>query len=222
MSLNTNTNLTDKEYEKFLWDLLQSAKKVDGNRKEYRRLEETKRDVHGKITGFLKNALDSEQMGYEYSDLEGRKFRYNVNFRIPVSTTGNNRYKRLGFFFDAAHGWSNFRVKDYSRCYHSDTTGPDGIFLIIDYAEEIIDKARDRMKLTKYKSKYNLSPLIDVLHTLSVLRGNTYFIREGTPPKKFSAKVAVDPVTGKKLKIRASSVFKAPFKIKKVTINSEE
>lgn len=217
----SNEQMTDIEYRQFLWDLLHAAKEMDGKRQSVKNLEERKKEIYSKITAFLKDAIDAEKMGYDHSDPAGRKYKYSINFRISVGPL--HKYSKMGFFFHANHGWSNFRVKDYDNTYRGIDTGPSNIFLVMDYAEDIIDKCRTRMKLSKYNSKYDLGPLIDVLHTFSVLRGNKYMAREGRPPLKYRADRPVDPITGKEIKVIGSAKkFMVPFKIKSVTISSEE
>ena len=87
--------------------------------------------------------------------------------------------------------------------------------MIVDYAEEIIAKAKERMKLTKYNTQYDLALLIDTLYSLAEMRGTSYLVREGTPPRK--GLPGVDPMTGQIKKVRGSAQkLNVGFKILRV------
>jgi len=208
------SELTNEEYKQVLRDILEEAKRLNDRKEQIKHLKDRISDIEYKTYQFL---LDGITPRGKVDKDEIDKYCYNVSFRIPVTKTimGRTFTKTIGFFFDVySPDIVDTRVHDYDNLYPYNS-GHKNILLIMDFSEDIIAKCKQRMKLTKYNSKYNLSLLIDTLYTLSIIRGNKYFYRDGVPPVK---KVpGVDRMTGKKKKVRGSAGLNVGFKIAKVT-----
>lgn len=209
--------LTDEEYKEALRNIIQSAIDLDQRKTDIKKLEAKIYEIEQKTYEYLIDGLDPLKRGFSENDRDKDKYYYNVSFRIDEPTQAMP--KTIGFFFDVNEFCIGTRVADYDNLYHSSTLGYQCIYLFMDFAEDIIDRAKARMKLSKYNSKYDLSYLIDTMYTLSTIRGDKYFVREGTPPEKDLP--GTDRMTGKEKVVRgSSSKLNVGFKILSVT--SEE
>jgi len=201
--------ISSKEFEEGMRYLIRATTELVTLRKKSEDLEERKREIFDKLHEYVKDSINpyySKDAPRPYN----RKYLYSVSFRIPVE---ERKGSSIGFFFNTYSGGTRAMAKDYRRLYSNKFTGPHNVFLIADFAEEIISKARKRMKLSKYTSKYDLSHLIDTLHSLIVIRGNNYFVRDATPPAKYIPNLQVDPVTGEKRKASKAKTLYVPFSI---------
>ncbi len=218
--------MNDDEYRQTLHDIQTAVSEIEASRNKLQELKDRKADIFNAMDRLLTDALSLPDPDRKW-DAEFQPLRYNVHFRLTTgktrevhhySGTSEIHADKIGFFFTSG-AYPGWKVRDYNNTYGNYSSWTDqSMLLIIDYAEDIIDKARTRMKLKKYRDKYDLNPLIDTLHSLSVLRGDTYMVRAGTPPVKIDGINPIDPITGKVRKQRGSHKINIPFKIKSVVV----